>query len=459
MRAFTFMAFAAAAVAAAPAGAETLAEATTAALETSPALAAERARLEAVRENEPLAWSEALPQITLDATAFDSRSTERTFSTGVRTERNYWVGTIRTSTLLFGSGRIWSSTRQARAEIASAVARYQDAAQNLMLDVTRAYSDVRLAQATLAAQEQAVANLSEQQRFVDANVRNGFLTRTDLAQAEARLAQARADLANANTRLVAANEAYRRLVGRPPTDLTLPNRLTDLPASLDMATEEAARENPAIVAQEATYRARDAAVGRADAQGRLRVFLETNNSQLDVIDDDINRREEAEDTASVRLSMPIFSGGATRARMRQERYERQAASFDVVETRRRVHEAVNVAWSDLNGARARLEASSARLEAAELANRGVRREQEFGQRSVFEVLDQEQELLAARVAYAQAERDLVVAERELAARVGRIAVLSQQAEENTPAYKLEHRPSVTRFLSRGPSANPPPHGQ
>jgi outer membrane protein len=42
-------------------------------------------------------------------------------------------------------------------------------------------------------------------------------------------------------------------------------------------------------------------------------------------------------------------------------------------------------------------------------------------RSTVEVLDQEQDLLTARIAYAQAERDLVVAERTMLAQIGQLA--------------------------------------
>jgi outer membrane protein len=62
------------------------------------------------------------------------------------------------------------------------------------------------------------------------------------------------------------------------------------------------------------------------------------------------------------------------------------------------------------------------VEASELAYEGVRLEQEAGSRSTVEVLDQEADLLTARIALAQAERDLVVAERRLLAAVGTLDI-------------------------------------
>jgi outer membrane protein len=412
--------------------ADTLVEATAAALDTSPALASARARLEAVREEMPIAWAEALPRVTLDASAFENDRSETTFGTQVRDQSEYWIGSIRSSTLLFAGGRAWFVRRQARAQIAVAVARYQDSAQTLVVDVAKAYGDVMQEQAIRAAQEEAVANFTEQRRYVAAHVRNGFLTQTDIAQADARLAGARADLATANARLVTAHEAYLRLVGRPPSDLTEPPSLSGLPVSVDEALLIASENNPGVIGQLANYEANDAAVDIAAASGRARVTVETTDSTFAPSTGPLQDEEESESSVALRLSVPLFAGGDIRARTRQQRHLRDAARSDLEETRRRVHERVTSAWANLNAARTRLESTRARVEAAELAARGVRREQEFGQRSTIDVLDQENELLQARISLAQAQRQAMVAERELAAELGLVVTATQATGEVEP---------------------------
>jgi outer membrane protein len=406
----------------APAHTETLQEETGALVRTSPALAAQRARLEATRDSLPLAWAELLPQISLEGDAIEHDQTEPNFFSTVRTQPEYWIATARVSTLLFGSGRVWSSTRQARAQIASAIAQYQNAIQDLAVELARAYGEVIYSHAALEAQQQSLANLEEQARFAAANLREGFLTRTDVAQADARVAQAHADLATANANVVAATEAYMRITGHPPGDLQQPAPLSDLPSSLDVALTMA-EEHPALTASAARIRAAEAAVGLAASEGRLRVFLESSNSRFDVIDDSSPLTEQQDNTVNLRVSVPLFSGGATRARTRQQRRLRDASQYDFDDVQRRVREQVTVAWSNLGATRSRVEASRARLDAAEMAQRGVRREQQYGQRSMIDVLNQEQELLNARVAVAAAERDAMVAERTLAAASGQIAPL------------------------------------
>src|SRR3546814_6245820 len=61
----------------------------------------------------------------------------------------------------------------------------------------------------------------------------GDLTRTDVAQSEARLALARSDLQTAEANLIGSRENYVRLVGGPPGELEPPPALSSLPASPD----------------------------------------------------------------------------------------------------------------------------------------------------------------------------------------------------------------------------------
>lgn len=406
------------------AAAETLPEALTDALQSNPALSSQRAQLNAVRQELPLAWSEALPHITGSASATRQQQSEGTFAITVRQQPEYWIGTINTSTLLFGSGRVWSSTRQARAQIARAVASYDDAAQSLMVQVTNAYGTVIFARSVKEAQERALANLQEQLRYVQANVDHGFLTRTDLAQAQARVEQARAGVASADADLVQANETYLRLVGHPAGALEDPGALTELPADLETALDLAGRENPQILAAQGDVAATRAAIGVAAAEGRASVTFETSDSVFGGIDNHRFRDGQSEDIMAVRVAVPFFSGGAVAARTRQQRFQHSAAQYDLADTERKVHEDVSVAWANLNATHITVTSSQARLEAADLAQRGMVREQQAGLRTTIDVLNQEQELLSARVDLARAERDAMVADRQLAATVGRLAALS-----------------------------------
>ena len=396
--------------------ADTLTEAMVSAAESNPTLAAQRARLRATREALPQAWAEALPQVAVTGTA-QARDTDEPFDLP-RDED--WDASVGASQLLFGSGRVLASTRAARALIRGAVADYDLTLQTLLLDVTRAYADVRQAQQIVAAREQTVSNLTRLLEYAQAQFDAGVVTRTDVAQSQARLAQARTLLVQAQGQLAASVQAYLRLVGRPPSDLQPPAPATGLPPQLDIALDTAGRESPVLRSAVADTELADANVDSAAAQGRPRVTLEAGQSIGADFDDDTT--ESLVDTVGVRVSVPIFQGGLVRSRTRQQRALRAASNLDLAAAQRLVQEDVTNAWTGLASARAAVESAREQVEAAELAYEGVRLEQETGLRATFEVLEQEQNLLDARLALAQAERDLVVAERQMLASVGSLAV-------------------------------------
>lgn len=400
--------------------ADTLPEAMASAVDSNPSLAAARQRLNATREALPLAWAEALPQVTLSAEAESADA----YGDGlvVNPERaESWNGFAQGSQLLFGSGRVLSSTRAARAQIRAAVADYNLATQQLLLDVAAAYADVRQQQAFVAAREQTVQNLTRLFEFAEAQFEAGVVTRTDVAQSQARLAQARTQLVQSQGALAAAIQAYMRLIGRPPSALEAPATVEGLPADLESALNNAVDNSPLLLGAQAAAEQADASVDVAAAQGRLRVTLEgTAGIFGDFEEDDL---ETSSDSVGVRFAVPLLQGGAIRARTRQQRALRSAANLDVASAQRAVQEGVTNAWTGLASAQAAVISAAEQVSASELAYEGVLLEQETGLRSTVEVLDQEQDLLNARLALAQAERNLVVAERFMLAQMG---VLSPQ---------------------------------
>ncbi|MEQ1819539.1 MAG: TolC family outer membrane protein [Terricaulis sp.] len=400
--------------------ADSLGEAMTSAQESNPTLAAQRQRLRATREALPQALSAALPQVSLSASA---NASDRDFEDPLTPDdgrSETWSSSANISQLLFGSGRVLASTRAARAQIAGAVADYEGARQTLLLNVTIAYATVQQAQAVVTAREQNVSNLQRLQEYAQAQFDAGVVTRTDVAQAQARYAQARTQLVQAQGAMAASVEAYRRLVGRPPSDLQLPPAATGLPSDLENALSTAVDNNPTLISAQADTRLADANVASAAAQGRLNVTAEAGFSQGADFDDDLS--ESSNDTVGVRLSVPLFQGGLIRSRTRQQRALRSASNLDLAATERTVQETVTNAWTGLASARSAVSSAREQVQAAELAYEGVTLEQETGLRSTVEVLDQEADLLTARIALAQAERDLVVAERQLLAAVGTLDI-------------------------------------
>jgi outer membrane protein len=217
-------------------------------------------------------------------------------------------------------------------------------------------------------------------------------------------------------------QAYIRLVGHPPADLASPPDAEGLPTDLQSALDAAGRGSFILASAIAAVDQARANVQIAASGGRPQVSLQASHSVSgewghNAVDD-----QPTDDSVGLRLSWPLFQGGLVRSRIRETSALATASNYDLVAAQRSVQESVTNAWTGLASARSSVDSAQQQVAAAELAYQGIRLEQETGLRSTIDVLNQEQDLLTARLALAQAQRDLVVAERAMLAAMGRLQV-------------------------------------
>ncbi|MBU6372452.1 MAG: TolC family outer membrane protein [Alphaproteobacteria bacterium] len=414
----------AAALLATPAAAQdglTLRAAVAQALDTNPTLAASRSRLAATSEALPQARAAVLPSVSLSGSATRTERSNDGGAVATSSTSEPWSASASASQLVFASGQVAASVRQARARIAGAQADVRSDEQALILDVVTAYAQVIEARAAVDARTRARDNLEELRKFAQAQFEAGVSTRTDLAQAEARLAQARTQLIQAQGDLAARTETFRRLVGAPPVTLAAPAAAKDVPPELDAALSAAVSESPVLIGARANEQAADASVSAARAAFGPRLSLEAGASLSgDGRVDALGQTDQ--NSVGVRLTVPIFSGGLTASRVREQKAQRAAAGLDRVAAERQVRESVTTAFTALQTARASLASAREQVTAAELAYRGVRLEQETGLRTTVEALDQELDLLTARLTLAAAEREATIAERRLLSAIGALTL-------------------------------------
>jgi outer membrane protein len=79
---------------------------------------------------------------------------------------------------------------------------------------------------------------------------------------------------------------------------------------------------------------------------------------------------------------------------------------------------VTSAWHQLVAVREEIRASTSQVAAAEIALEGAKQELVVGERITLDVLDQEQELLAARLGLVDAQRAAYLAAHQLLAAMG-----------------------------------------
>lgn len=428
----------AALIAAAPAArAQTLQEALAQAYANNPTLLAARAQLRATDENVPQALAGWRPSVTIsssagavdehtrslaqgNARAFVPGRGFQQFSVHNHIDTGLFTNSVTVTQPIFRGGRTVASTRRAENQVLAQRARLLATEQQVMQDTVNAYVAVIRDQELLRLNINNEQVLTEQLRATNERFRVGEITRTDVAQAESRLAAARASRSQAEGNLQISRATFQRLVGMAPQRLTAPQPLRLPAATAQEAAQLAAVNNPNVVA--ALF---DEAGARDNVDIQMSALLPQVSVQGQAFrnDNSITTGPHFRATGSqviASLTVPIYQGGAEYAAVRQARQTVQQARQVVDDQRRTQVQAATQAWEQLQAARAQVDSVRAAIRASEIALDGVQREAIVGSRTTLDVLNAEQELLNNRTNLVQALATVVSQSYIVASAIGRL---------------------------------------
>ena len=387
--------------------ADTLREALAQVYERNPTLTAQRAQLRVTDESAAIARAGLRPQLSATG-GFnqDILTTRRGNSNG----RDFSAG-VDLSYPLFNGGRVRNQIRAADTRVQAGRAVLRAVEGDIFTETVGVYMDV--------IRDRSIVTLNQNQvRVLETNLQAsrdrfevGDLTRTDVAQSEARLSLARSSLALALGRLRASEENYRRVVGELPEELAPPPALPPLPATPDQAVEIALANNPDIIAITAQARAAgfDISVARADRLPTLNGV--TSSRYFNALGSAPQPLQNSETSAGVGLQarIPLYQGGAVGARVRQAQALQSQFLEQGIAVERTIVANTRAAFASYRAALEAIQSNEVAVAANSLALEGTRAEQTVGTRNVLDVLNAEQELLNSQVALVSARRDAYVA--------------------------------------------------
>jgi outer membrane protein len=403
--------------------AETLEDALVAAYSTNPDLQAARAKLRATDEEVPQARAGWLPTITVTGSfgyqSSHSKSPLSVFGGGSERTLHPLQGAVTAVQPLFTSGKTYYSIRQAKADVRAGEADLRGSEAAVLLNAVSAYMNVIRDQSTLELNKNNVDVLKRQLEATRDRFRVGELTRTDVAQAEARLAAAVSSQTQAEAQLTASRANYESVVGQAPGSLAKPAMIPVLPTEELDALEVGLREHPALVAARERETASRFAVAVAKAalgptinlQGQLQ-HSEQNSLANDQTDGN---------SLTAQLRIPLYQGGAEWSAIRQAKQVNSQSLAGIATAERQVVEAVANAWEGLRSAKSQLDSSREQVRSNQVAFEGVQQEAKVGSRTTLDVLNAEQELLNSQVSLVGSERNLYVAAYQLISAMGRLS--------------------------------------
>ena len=429
-----------AALCAGTASADTLREALVSTYNTNPTITAQREALKSTDATVAIARAGGRPNVSAQI-GVNRDLTRSGVLDSPGSKGPTLSGGVDLSLPLFSGGSVRNSINAAKTRVEAGRATLRAVEGDVFTEAVASYMDVIRDRSIVELNNNNVRVLTTNLEATRDRFEIGDLTRTDVAQSEARLQLGRSTLATAEGRLAASEENYRRVIGRRPDALAPPPPLPPLPATADEAVRIALVNNPDLIAINRLARAAGYDVSVARASRLPTVSGVASGTYVNTLSGDpgINpstgneTRTGTETSIGVVGRVPLYQGGLPAARIRQQQALEGQALEQVVSTERAVVANTRSAFAAYEAAKRAITSNEVAVKANALALEGARAEQTVGTRTVLDVLNAELEYLNAQVALVSAVRDSYVAGFQLLNAMGQ-AEADDLGLEGGPLY-------------------------
>ena len=398
------------------------------ALENNLQLNAERKNFESAKQSKNISRSEFLPSITLSGDQTSTTSTNRTNQSGASladSNSDSESKKISVDQKIFSGFKGLNTFKKSELETQKANLSLKKVEQQTILNATSAYFDLIFKSKNEEFNSSNV-NLFERQVDSDnARLQKGEITLTDLAQSESSLAGARANLIKAKTELLASKKNFERVTREksPDTKSLKEKVLLMLPNSLEESLILADKNNMDLLISKLDYEIaiKDLNIERS----RLSPSASLNYSKSENDDFSSTIDKTNQETVKATITWPIIKGGENISSIKKSSYNKERYQLILQDTKNRINTEISNAWSKYQSSKSVLEATTAQLKAAEIANEGITLEYDSGNtRTTLELIQSRSLLLDARIAFARSERDFIVSQFELSNQLGSLSINS-----------------------------------
>ncbi len=439
--------------------AENLLEVYQTAVRNDPVIREAEARRMASLEAKPQARALLLPQVSVGGQIYtanfegESTSQQLNQTTGqpvtigynsTTDVSQYWDYSAELSQTVFRWDQ-WQALKRADAQVAVAEANYRAAQQDLLVRVSQSYFNVLAAEDTLAAADASLQAFSRQLEQAEKRFEVGLIAITDVQEARAAHDSATAGVIAAKRALASANEALREITG--DTYATLVKPADDMPLDQPQPLDEdgwvkkALDDNLAVIAARLDSEIAASNVKIAEAGHMPTVDLFASYGQTDRQADQTNQafdptgstgintdkvRSPADsnsttDVVGLRVNIPVFAGGGTRSKVREQVYLQRAAREKLEGTMRSAERQTRDAYLGVLAEKARVQALQQSVKSSQTALEATEAGFEVGTRTTVDVLDARRRLFEAQRDYARSRYDYLINIVKLKSAVGSMA--------------------------------------
>ena len=391
------------------ASADTLREALVSTYQANPTLTGQRELLKSSDANVAISRSAGRPQVTANVGV--TRDLTRSGRFDVGGKGPFVTGGVDLSVPLFQGGTVRNDIQASKIRVEAGRATLRAVEGDVFTEAVGAYMDVIRDRAIVELNSNNVKVLETNLRATRDRFEIGDVTRTDVAQSEARLALQRGRLEISQSRLAGSEENYRRVIGKQPGTLQPPPPLPPLPATPDQTVQIALVQNPDLIAftRQAEAASYDVRAVRGTRLPTISAVAAADYANTMSGDTGGLERTGTATSIGVQTRIPLYQGGLPSARIRQAQALEGQAFEQRVATERLVVANARSTFAAYHAALDVIASSQVAVEANELALEGARAENSVGTRTILDVLNAEQELLNSQVELVTARREAYVA--------------------------------------------------
>jgi len=292
-----------------------------------------------------------------------------------------------------------------------------------MFRVSQRYFDVLASKDTLDAAEATLEAVSRQLEQAEKRFEVGLIAITDVQEAKAAHDEAVAGVIASKRTLATNQELLRELTGELFRDLEAPGEdlplATPDPENEDQWVNTALEQNLRLISSRlaadiAKENVRTARTGHYPTLDLVltRQEFDQKSTQTNITDSGRfsgpSDQDSTQDTISLQLTFPIYSGGGTSSRVREQVYLHRAARERLERTARETERATRDAYLGVLSEISRVRALKQALESSRTALQATEAGFEVGTRTTVDVLLARRRLFDAQTAYARSRYDYLL---------------------------------------------------
>ncbi len=358
------------------------------------------------------ATSAMLPTITAEGgfTRYDKSESSGSFVTQPDDSTKI---ELKISQSLYSGGKEWSARRQASLGLLKTRQAYEEARQEVVLNVARAFYGALKTEKEMDIKKAALLRAEERKKVADARFRAGVATRSAVLRAEAEAAGASAALIKATSAVKDAKNALKRLIGvDADVGLNEPDEEYSVPAEVEGFIKTALSNRKDFLESQIDLDIYSEGVRYAWG-GFLPTLKIDGVYSLRSQNPETAFFQEDSASATLTLSYPIFEGGLRRAELQEARSKLREAELKKVQLQRDIEVEVRQAFNNVDAFRAALESYKRQFSFAEEDYKMVFEQFKQGISTTVDVIDSDSSLISAQRSFMNAGYDLNLAIIEL----------------------------------------------